>query len=311
MTTIHLPRNHHFNPVFYLSQWVGDDARVCEMRFVRGKMVHKRKHPQNTGRLKDLYRTRGVPEVNSQDLEVKFMTPLDTKAAAALWKILEGNTLDLNERVAWARFLLSLLYRNRECVEFVKRHMATLWQEATAALEDDWAAQRVPGEHQTLADATAARQPGAAERSAANILADIIGNSSALPDIVKMHWGKIDLRNSQIPLLTSDRPLQFVGLSDPNAYIALPIGPYDLFVAAFDDRFNRARVDATELAYRMNKDVVANGREFVWGADAEQVDFVRTWIGANPDRTILTKQQQDQGIAAARGCAPTVERMDD
>src|SRR5258708_25328814 len=58
-----------------------------------------------------------------------------------------------------------------------------------------------------------ARQPGAAETSASNILADIIGNHRAVPDIVRMNWGKINLIGSKIPLLTSDRPLAFVALS--------------------------------------------------------------------------------------------------
>jgi hypothetical protein len=191
-----------------------------------------------------------------------------------------------SERAAWANFLLSMLYRNRECVEFIKVHMAELWREATAALEDDLAKRRKPEEHRTLAEATADRQPAAAEISAANILADIIGNHRAVPDIVRMRWTRINLRNSAIPLLTSDRPVVFLALSDPQAYIALSIGPYDLFVAAFDDRFSRPRVNATEIAWRMNRDVVSNGREFVWGVDDSQIDFVRTYIGTNPDCVI-------------------------
>jgi hypothetical protein len=301
LITMDLPRKHHFKPVFFLSRWVGRDLRLCEMRMINGKVVPKRKYPQNTGCIKDLYRTDGVPEEVSQNLETKFMAPLDTKAARALSKISSGASLDIDERVAWARFLLSMLYRNRECVEFIKAHMAEVWREATAALEQDWAARRKPDEHRTLAEATAARQPGAAETSAANILSDIIGNHRAVPDIVRMNWGKINLSGSKIPLLTSDRPLAFVALSDPNAYIALPIGPFDLFVAAFDDRFSRPRQDATDTAWRMNRDAVSNGREFVWGLDDGQIEFVRTYIGSAPDRLILSRAQQEESIAAARG----------
>jgi hypothetical protein len=116
-----------------------------------------------------------------------------------------------------------------------------------------------------------------------------------------MNWTRIDLSKSEIPLLTSDRPLALVELSNPRAYIALPIGPFDLFVAAFDDRFSRPRANATEIAWRMNNDVVSNGREFVWGVDDSQIDFVRTYIGANPDRVILSKAQREESIAAGRG----------
>jgi len=298
---VNLPRNHHYNPVFYLSQWVGDDARLCEMRYINGKVVSKRKHPQNTGRSKDLYRTGGVPEANSQDLEVKFMTPLDTKAAAALRKLLAGDALDFEERVAWVRFLLSLIYRNPTVVQLIKAHMTTLVAEATAALEPDWAAQRGPNDTRTLSEAASSRQPALAEIHAANMIAGIIGNHRLVPDMIQMNWGKINLLGSQVPLVTSDRPVLAVNLADPGAMIALPIGPCDLFVAARDDRFRRMRHDATEFAQKINHDVISNAREFVWGVDDGEIDIVRTWIGANPDRIILSKEQQEASIAAAPG----------
>jgi hypothetical protein len=301
---VNLPRSHHYNPVFYLSQWVGDDGCVCEMRFIRGKVVPKRKHPQNTGRIKDLYRTNGVPEANSQDLELKFMTPLDTDAAAALWKLLEGEPLGLEERVAWTRFLLSLVYRNPDVVQLIRTHMAMLAAEATASLESDWAARRGSNDTSTLAEVSAIRAPGLADTHAANLIADIIGNHRAVPDIVRMNWGKIGLSGSRVPLVTSDRPVLLTVLSDPQAFIALPIGPYDLFVAAFDDRFSRMQRDATEVAQIVNRDVIASAREFVWGVDDGEIDVVRTWIGANPDRVVLSKEQQEASIAAARGVTP-------
>jgi hypothetical protein len=131
-------------------------------------------------------------------------------------------------------------------------------------------------------------------------MADIIGNHSAVPVIVKMNWGKINLHDSQVPLVTSDRPVLMGNLSDPQAFIALPIGPFDIFVAAFDDRFSRMRHDSTELAKIVNRDMIANAREFVWGVDDGETDVVRTWIGANPDRIILSEEQQEVAIAAAR-----------
>jgi Protein of unknown function (DUF4238) len=105
MSTTDLPRKHHFKPVFFLNRWVGRDGRICEMRLINGKVVPKRKHAQNTGCIKDLYRTDGVPEDASQNLESKFMAPLDTKAARAMRKIISAAPLDIDERAAWARFL--------------------------------------------------------------------------------------------------------------------------------------------------------------------------------------------------------------
>ncbi len=299
-----LPRKHHYKPVFFLSRWAGKDGQLCEMKLIKDKVVPRRRHPAGTGYVKDLYRTDGVPEEISQVLETNFMSPLDNDAANGLDKIASDQPLDADERIAWARFMLSLLYRNREGVEFIKAHMADIQREATLALEPDWAAQRGALDELTLEEASAARDPAAAAKSAANMLADIIANSRAVPDIATMHWTRIDLRGSKVPLLTSDRPLVFVGLSDPHAYMALPIGPYDLFVAARDDRFSRPRTDATDIAWRMNKDVVSLGRQFVWGVDDAELDFVRTYIGSAPDRAILTETQRLNILAIGRGLQP-------
>jgi uncharacterized protein DUF4238 len=302
-----LPRKHHYKPVFFLSRWAGEDGQLCEMKLINGKVVPRRRHPAGTGYFKDLYRTDGVPEERSQDLETNFMSPLDRDAATALDKIASDQPIDAGDRIAWARFVLSLLYRNRECVETIKTHMAEMWSEGTSALEEEWAARRGPNDERTFAEATASREPAAAAISAANMMADIIANSRAVPDIANMHWMRIDLSGSEVPLLTSDRPLVFIALADPKAYMALPIGPHDLFVAARDDRFLKALAggDPTAIARQMNKDVVSLARQFVWGVDDAQLDFVRTHIGSAPDRVIITDEQREETIAAARGLQPT------
>jgi hypothetical protein len=306
-----LPRNHHYKPVFFLSRWAGKDKQLCEMKLIRGKVVAARRHPQGTGYVRDLYRTDGVPEEISQNLETRFMSPLDSDAANAMQKIATDGPLDAEDREAWARFMLSLLYRNRECVELIKTHMADIRNEATLALEPDWAALRRPGDETTLAEASAAREPAAANIDASAMLVDIIANSRAVPDIARMHWTRIDLRTSKIPLLTSDRPIVMVGLSDPKAHMALPIGPHDLFIGAFDQEIPNKllRADPTTLAREMNRDVVSAARQFVWGVDDAEIDFVRTWIGAKPDRVILSETQRQNILAIGRGLQPAAETI--
>lgn len=299
-----LPRKHHHNPVFVLRRWARSDGQLCEMRLIKGAVAPRRRYPRATGYVTDLYRTDGVTEENSQDLEIKFMSPLDNDAAVALDRILSGKMLDTGQRAAWARFLLSLLYRNPEGVETIKTHMVNMWAEGTAALEAEYAAARAPHDEPTFAEATAKRKPGAAGISAANMLADVIGNSHAVPDITKMRWICVDVSKSELSLLTSDRPVVMpVGLSHQLCYIALPIGPYSLFVAAHDDRFSKAlpAANCTKIVKVMNKDVVRQARQFVWGTDDAQIDFVRKHVGSAPDRVIITEEQKEEAIAAARG----------
>jgi hypothetical protein len=89
-------------------------------------------------------------------------------------------------------------------------------------------------------------------------------------------------------------------------YIALPVGPRHLFVAAHDDRFSRLlpSADHNKIAKLMNKDVVGQARQYVWGEDDSQIEFVRKHFATLPDREILTEAQRQEAIAAARGLEP-------
>ena len=277
---------------------------LCEMRLINGSVVSRRIGPGGTGYVTDLYRTDGVAEQNSQDLESKFMSPLDHGAATAMQGILAGRPLIPQERAPWARFVLSMLFRHPESVDTLKTHSADMWAEATAALEAVWAAERAPGDNTTFAEVTAKREPGAVGTSAANLLADVIANSRAVPDICKMRWTCVDLSQSPITLLTSDRPLVMpFGLDDPKAYLALPMGPRHLFVAAYGDQYAKAlRANGHgKIVKIINKEVVRQARETVWDTDDANIEFVRKHIGKAPERVILTGEQRQEILAAARG----------
>jgi hypothetical protein len=109
------------------------------MRQVNGVVTPRRRHPRRTGMVRDLYRVEGVAEENSQDLEIKFMSPLDNGGAVVLERLIAGMPLDTEQRLAWARYLLSMLYRHPVGVETIKTHVAEMWREGTDALEADFA----------------------------------------------------------------------------------------------------------------------------------------------------------------------------
>jgi hypothetical protein len=306
---MNLPRIHHYNPQFALRRWVGSDGMLCEMHQVNGVVTPRRRHPRRTGMVRDLYRVEGVAEENSQDLEIKFMSPLDNGAAVVLDRLIKGKLLNTEQRLAWARYLLSMLYRHPDGVETIKKHMTEMWREGTDALEADFAkmqaARGLP--IRTLAEETAKRNPGAAGKSAANMIADVIGNSRAVPDIAAMPWICVDVSQSKFSLLTSDRPLVMSsGLADPLCYLVLPLAPKKLFVASHDNRYAKTLPGAAHarIVKAMNRDVVRQAREFVWGTDDAQLEFVRKHMRTVPDRVILTDEQRQEGIAAARGLQP-------
>jgi hypothetical protein len=146
--------------------------------------------------------------------------------------------------------------------------------------------------------------PAASEIGASNILMKAIANPRVGPKIFPMHWTRHPLEHSKFPLLTSDRPIIMPwGLGDPRAYIALPVSPTVLFVAAHDPTFARslAGLKQTELVWVLNSEVVCQARKFVWATDESQLELVRRHIGTAPDRTIITEAQKQESLAAARG----------
>jgi hypothetical protein len=214
------PAKHHFNPAFSLKPWAVNDGELCEMKRINGNVVPRRTHPNATGFQKNLYRTDGVGAEHEQHLEMNFMKPLDTAAERALKKIMSGNSTPWNseERSAWTRYILSLMFRNPHAVQEVRCHVREMWGAGIKPLRDNYADRRLPTDPGTFEDYHARTHPSAAEIGATNLLTEIIDNDRLGPTIFDMHWSRVPLTGSKFSLLNSDRPLDRpLGLSDPRA----------------------------------------------------------------------------------------------
>jgi hypothetical protein len=253
-----------------------------------------------------------VPADQEQHLEISFMQPLDTAADLALKRIMRGDATpwDSDQRSAWTRYILSLMFRNPAVVRAIKDHMREAWDVGVKALEANYADRRRPTDPATFEEYFALTNGAAAQIGAANMIAEIIDNQRVGPTIFDMHWSRIELSRSSVTLLNSDRPIDRpLGLADSRAYIAFPIGPRTLFLASNDPTLTSriSRGDHTKAAKLMNKTVVCQAREFVWGMDDSQLPFVQKHMGTAPERVILTAEQRQAALDAARGIPPTKE----
>ena len=304
------PVKHHFSPAFSNKPWAIADRQLCEMKLVNGVVVSRRTHPNATGYRKNLYRTDGVGPEHEQHLEVKFMKPLDTAADRALRKILSGDRTpwDGELRSEWTRYILSLMFRNPEVVWALKGHIKEMWDVGIKALENNYAERRRPDDPATFEEYFARTNPAAAEIGATNMIATIIDNDRVGPSIFNMHWSRVPLTRSNVSLLNSDRPIDRpLGLGDSRAYIAIPISPDTLFLASNDATLagRIASGDHTKAAKMMNKTVVSQACEFVWGVDDSQLAFVQKHMGSAPRKPIIDDKQRAEAIAVACGLPPT------
>ncbi len=298
------PRKHHFIPACYLKQWAGADGRVCEYkRVLPGKIVPHRRHPNATGYETNLYRLEGLPDALAQSVETELMKPIDTDADLGLQKILKYNSRPWNERErsALTRFILSLRYRHPEGMREITAHMHDLHVAGLGGLRDHYAQWRQPQHPPTLAEYVAREWPAREPQACMKMLWDIIHNENAIRTINNMHWSTVSLQHSGVPLLTSDLPLDMLGLARADAYIALPVSPHVLFVAGHNDVWAKvcAAKPPEEVVEMINQAVVAQARKTVWGTDDSQLAFVEKWMSQTPPQALIPPAQKVASIAAA------------
>ncbi|MGJ5068181.1 DUF4238 domain-containing protein [Bradyrhizobium oligotrophicum] len=286
---------HHFSPQFYLSGWT-TNGQLCCMRKIYGRIVVDTKTPAGTGYVHDGYKTDHIPEADAHRVETAFMSPLDNGAARELQRMLASDPRirSSEERSAWTRFVISLLFRHPAAVETLKAHFGEMH-----GLAVEGAQAENPGTVITL-------DPAYTSIAASNMLTDIIDNTRVGPTIFDMKWVVVDVTASKIPLMTSDRPVVMpLGLADPDCHIALPISPAKLFIAAHTDRFKQLKPGReTVVVKAINKAVVVQAREFVWGVDDSQLAFVEKHMGTAGERPLMDAQGKQAAMDAARGIKP-------
>jgi hypothetical protein len=298
------PSKHHYIPAFYLRQWA-TNGFLCEMRKIRGKIVVKSKAPDGTGWEKDLYKVDGVAPEIAQHFERAFMHMVDTGAAGAMRSFI-GGTMDVTvkERDAWIRFLLSLLFRNPEAVAELRDQILTLYRVSLERLRSNYDELRPADFPPTLEEFDAQTNPGTGYIAASNFLQQTMNAEGIANRIVRMRWGRLHLWRSRHTLLTSDRPLclpmRFKAVSTA---ILIPIAPQIAFTAAENDSALQALAhgDHTSMAEDINRQVVSQARQYVYGLDDNALEFVRKHICTIPDRQIISDEAKQLGWKLARG----------
>jgi Protein of unknown function (DUF4238) len=290
-----IPLKHHHSPVFYLDRWTREDGMLCQFSRPYNDVVAKRKHPEATGYVRRLYEMPGLPPEEAQQIEQTFMQPLDTMAAEAL-AMLEANdprlTREAHPRSAWSRFMMSLLMRTPEDIAALKSGVTEEWARAILDLQVKYAARRGPNDPPTIEEYMAQQTPDMMAQMAMSLAPTLIDHRKIGKLLNNMRWLVVRITSEAGEFLTSDRPVLMTStLTEPNAYVMLPIGPKSLFVAVNDTDTQR-RIEArdpTERVEVVNRFVAGHAVKYVYGRDDSALDHVRTHMGAHP-RTSLLEQ---------------------
>ena len=306
-----VPQKHHYLPEFYLSRWKGAGGQLCEFSCPYNQIKSKRVHPAQTGYVLRLYETRGLPLEQAQQVEQLFMQPVDTLAATAL-AMLENDDgrihREPNPRSAWSCFIMSLLMRMPEDLAAPNIGLA---EEMERRLITQYAIKKGPNDPSIL-DAYLTSDPNYFERQAMSLIPQLIDHQNFGQLLNNMRWFVRRIPCGAGEFLTSDRPIVMSWtLTEPYAYLFLPVGPKAMFVAVNDVETQRIveKRDATEQVEAVNRFVAGRAVKFVYARDDRPLNYVRQHMGTKPRRTLIERLVVHRREIATVSGSETVDKQ--
>ncbi|RRH92933.1 DUF4238 domain-containing protein [Mesorhizobium tamadayense] len=291
------PNKHHFLPVFYLKEWAGADGKIVQFsrpNLRDGLVKPLRRHPSAVGYIDRLYAAEGLPEKVSNLFETEFTRPVDTEAAAAMRRLMRGQ-FDVDatpkEVVAWIKFMLSLMMRMPADIKRLKHYVKHDWFSDRPSLEAIFKRSGMQGNPQTVEDYQRLLGPTFYERAAMVALSGMIQAEVAIRAVGDLQWTVTNVYGDR-EFLTSDRPLvASVAMNGPKAHMILPIGPHRVFLATKTEEFRRQLVDrpAWDFVTSVNKHVVNNATDYIYGSNGAALRFVQKHMGKLREQTFLER----------------------
>lgn len=284
-----LEPKHHYIPVFYLKQWMGTKAYVCEFSRPYDKVKPRRTHPDGTGYVRGLYTVDSLPPGIAHTVETKFMKTTDDLAARAMRVLLEGKDINASSVVksGWSRFILSLLMRNPEYLARIKLQIRAKYAGTMEELRAGYTAWKLPGDPETFDAFLAKMEPASLDKAGAIFLQNIIDHKRIGTHINGMRWVMFALLRPLHGLLTSDRPVVMSnGIGYLNSFILLPVSPTHIFLATNTDTTERkieTLIQGNRLEKFLNNAVVSQAYRFVYGQTDSQLLFVERRLAKSPD----------------------------
>lgn len=270
MTTENKLPKHHYIPVFYLREWVGPDGRIAEFSRPTGQDVKSRPTgPKHTGYVRGLYRFEGTTEEASEAFERLFFGQVDSLAKKALDIHLGRAPVNWNaeNRSAWSRFIIGLLFRNPERIFGLRKYIEDI---ALANFEN----------HQKEYEAQAKKgDPPFLDYLVRKVAFDslewtqtIMGSEKIGLHLNHMRWTVRDVSDSGIKLFTSDRPVVMTnGLVGEQAHLVIPICPTKAFIACNTEKMEAELLSASSINFAkgLNRQILRYAQKYAWNVDGQ------------------------------------------
>lgn len=230
-------------------------------------------------------------------LENVFLGRADDAANDALQRLLMQDTnLKPELRVAWSRYIMTLLHRNPELIQRLRHKVATELPSALSNLKAAWYVARRESDPPTFEEYVTAVPRRDVQEATLMLLQRVMDSQNVGQFLVSMFWSVITFHTLRYPLFTSDRPLVMTnGLKKNDGHLVMPISPNSIFVATRTPEMMRQLHAECErgghrMAEHLNDLIARQSHKFVWGTDPDQVRFVSKRIGQKLRSTPLEPQ---------------------
>jgi len=275
------PISHHFVPIFYLKAWSAADGRVTRYYRPYKDVVASPIGPKYAGYEDHLYTLQGVPPDQQAFLETNFFSPIDSAAAVAHQLLLAGklNSLSNQQRVDWARFMMSMQLRSPFSLgELAARLSERATRSKLSVDGPEFTVAMKSGTNLTMYEWAQQNHPLLIAEAHKRILPALIDHEVLGQYLINMCWGTLDVSPASHSLLTGDRPLiQTHGWKDPEAVLLFPLSPSALFVATNSRERMKSVVSTGHSRHvrMVNGAIVYNAVDCVFGATNDQLAFVK------------------------------------
>lgn len=274
---------NHYVPQFLQRPWTSAYDGALQVHHIDGGKVHStRKVPKSTGYAFDMLAlTRDeIAGMKKHDVETIMLQQVDSEAALVRTKLYDRKlaTLDVDERSAWVRFIMSLRIRDPDVVRCLVAESDSELRRSLASNPDEYVQLTTGDDPASLEEWSEQRFPGLIENFGLSLFGSLLNHDKIGDALMRLKWWVLDTSPASHYLLLGDRPCVFMGrIDDPNLAVALPIAPNRLFVATRGDALANGlpRVTPSTLVARVNDAAVRQAEKYVYACDATSRRFVK------------------------------------
>ncbi len=235
---------------------------------------------------RELYAVQSATEpAKRQETERDYMSPLDSAAAQAM-EVLERTGRVPNDPKlvdAWIRFVMSLMFRSPHHLAVTLAELRAHNARTLAQLRQTYTQRRAAHEPPTFEEylGEPGVEEGPIEALKDRFLRGMIDSPLLGGALRRMHWEVFELTHRKHGFITGDEPVMASnGLGVRGGFVAIPIGPTRVFLAAHDADHVAGFTDWPErLENAFNDAMARQARRLVVGDSAAHHAFVDRRLG--------------------------------